>query len=81
MADTLLLAKNCDGVLVSVMLGYSRLGAVRLTQERLQSMDIRVLGAVINRAAAEFASDYYGRYKYSVDAASRDLVPIPLTVA
>ncbi len=81
MADTLLLAKGCDGVLVSVLLGFSRLGVVGLTQERLQSMDVRVLGAVINGAAAEFASDYYGRYKYSADAVSRDLVPIPLTVA
>ena len=81
MADTLLLAKACDGVILSVLLGFSRLGAVGLTHERFQKMGVRLLGAVVNGAAAEFVSNYYGRYKYtgSLDAANAD--PVPLSIA
>ncbi len=83
MADTLLLAKACDGVIFSVLLGLSRLGAIRLTQERFQTMGVRILGAVVNGAATEYASEYYGRYKYKYSSPPLiiDQAPVPLTVA
>ena len=83
MADTLLLAKACDGVILSVLLGFSRLGAVRLTQDRFQTMGVRLLGAVVNGAAAEFVSDYYGRYKYKYAGKLEieNAEPVPLTIA
>ena len=79
MADTLLLAKGCDGVLMSVLLGYSRLGAVEVTKSRLHSLDIRVLGAVVSGTSVPYAADYYGRHQSG--STGRDGAPVPLTVA
>ena len=79
-ADTLLLAKTADAALLSVLIGYSRIGAVGLSQDKLQSVGVRTLGAVVNGAAAAYASDYYGRYKYGAST-SADPVPIPLVHA
>ena len=82
MADTLLLAKASDGVVLSVLLGSSRLGAIGLTNEKLQSMAVRVLGAVVNGAESDYATEYYGRYKYSYgERTDKKPITIPVTVA
>ncbi len=82
MADTLLLAKATDGAVISVLLGTSRLGAIGLTHERLETMGVRVLGAVVNGAVAEYAneynSDYYGRSKFGSRLAALDSAPSPI---
>ncbi|MCS7046912.1 MAG: CpsD/CapB family tyrosine-protein kinase, partial [Gemmataceae bacterium] len=46
-ADSLLLAQHVDGVLMSVMRDVSRLPAIWTTQQRLHSLGIRTLGAVV----------------------------------
>ncbi len=81
MADTLLLAKAADAAMLSVLVGYSRLGAIALSQERLKSMGIPVLGAVVNGAAADYTADYYGRYKYDATTLKLEPAPVILTIA
>ncbi len=81
MADTLLLAKAADAAMLSVLVGYSRIGAIALSQERLKTMGIPVLGAVVNGAAAEYTADYYGRYKYDATTLKLEPAPVTLTVA
>ena len=81
MADSLLLAKSVDGAVLSVLQGVSRIGAVSLTFERLRSMGVRVLGAVVSGASAEYGSEYYSRYN-STPVARRDReAPITLSIA
>lgn len=60
-ADSLLLAERVDGVLFSVMRNVSRLPAVWAAQQRLQSLGIRTLGAVIigDQGKSYGAGSYY----------------------
>ncbi len=81
MADTLLLSKSVDCAILSVLQGFSRIGAVALAQDRLKSMGVLVLGAVVNGAAADYVGDYYGRYKYGAASNKNEADPIPLIIA
>jgi capsular exopolysaccharide synthesis family protein len=77
--DSLLLARGADGVVLSVLMGVSRLGSVAHTQERLASLGARVLGVVVSGARPE----YTGAYPYggSADRPESDPDPVPLTPA
>jgi Mrp family chromosome partitioning ATPase len=66
-ADTLLLAQHVDGVILSVLRDVSRLPAVHLAQQRLQSLGVNTLGAVVIGADNDLQS--LG-YKYAVQAGS-----------
>ena len=63
-AQTLLIGKQADAVILSVMHDHSRMPPVYAAHHRLSSLGIRVLGAVFHKAK----SDFYG-YGY---AGSRD---------
>src|SRR5262249_22255182 len=47
-SDSLLLARDADGVLLSVLLDVSRVASIAETRNRLQSVDANVLGVVVN---------------------------------
>jgi polysaccharide biosynthesis transport protein len=47
-SDSLLLARDADGVLLSVLLDVSRVASVAETRNRLQSIGANVLGVVVN---------------------------------
>ena len=45
-------------------------------------MAVRVLGAVVNGAESDYATEYYGRYKYSYgERTDKKPITIPVTVA
>src|SRR5206468_9229296 len=46
-ADALLLSQHVDGVIFSVLRDVSRLPAVHAAQQRLSSLGVRTLGAVV----------------------------------
>jgi capsular exopolysaccharide synthesis family protein len=66
-ADTLLLAQHVDGVIFSVLRDVSRLPAVHLAQQRLQSLGVNTLGAVVIGADNDLQS--LG-YSYAAQAGS-----------
>lgn len=59
-AQTLLIGKQADAVILSIMHDHSRMPPVYAAHHRLSSLGIRVLGAVFHKAK----SDFYG-YGYS----------------
>jgi capsular exopolysaccharide synthesis family protein len=75
--DTLLLTRGADGVVLSVLLGVSRLGSVAHSQEKLSSLGVRVLGVVVNGARTEYPEAYGNRYEYPETADET----VPLTRA
>jgi capsular exopolysaccharide synthesis family protein len=62
-ADSLLLAQHVDGVLFSVMRNVSTLPTVHRARQRLATLDVVLLGAVVNAAREEAAR--YGRRQYA----------------
>ncbi|HVS37521.1 MAG TPA: CpsD/CapB family tyrosine-protein kinase, partial [Gemmataceae bacterium] len=65
-ADALLIGEHADAVLLSVLRNVSRLPAVHAAQQRLESLSIRVLGAVVSGEGMEA----YGKVHYPSVAAS-----------
>ena len=65
-ADALLIGEHADAVLLSVLRNVSRLPAVHAAQQRLGSLGIRVLGAVVIGEGLEA----YGDIRYPSVAAS-----------
>ncbi len=65
-ADALLIGEHADAVLLSVLRNVSRLPAVHAAQQRLGSLGIRVLGAVVIGEGLEA----YGNIRYPSVAAS-----------
>jgi capsular exopolysaccharide synthesis family protein len=63
-ADALLIGEHADAVLLSVLRNVSRLPAVHAAQQRLTSLGIRVLGAVVIGEGM----DAYGRVRYPTKA-------------
>ena len=62
-SDSLLLARDADGVLLSVLLDVSRVSTVAETQERLQSVGANVIGVIVNGVATQsYRSPYYSEY-------------------
>lgn len=59
-ADTLLVGQYIDGVIYSVLRDVSRIPKVQAARERLRSLGVRVLGAVMTGVDSElYGSDYY----------------------
>jgi Mrp family chromosome partitioning ATPase len=66
-ADSLLLGKLVDGVLLSILRDVSRTPMVLSAQERLRMTGARILGAVVNGISS---STYSARYSYRKAPAS-----------
>jgi len=60
-SDSLLLARDVDGVLLSVLLDVSRVGSVGETRDRLRTVGANVLGVVVNGVATPFYRSAYAR--------------------
>jgi capsular exopolysaccharide synthesis family protein len=60
-ADALMMAQHVDGVLLSVLLGTSRLPLLDAARSRLQSVGAKVLGAVIADDPGETVVSEYAR--------------------
>jgi capsular exopolysaccharide synthesis family protein len=71
-AQTLLIGKQSDAVVMSIMHDHSRVPPVYAAHHRLTSLGIRVLGGVFHKARA----DYYG-YGYSGSRDYRYALPAP----
>jgi polysaccharide biosynthesis transport protein len=65
-ADALLIGEHADAVILSVLRNVSRLPAVHAAQQRLASLGIRVLGAVVIGEGMEA----YGQVRYPTKARS-----------
>ena len=77
-ADTLLLAREADGVVLSVLLGVSQVGHVAETAARLRAIGANLTGAVVNGVWHEA---YRASNRYGADAASgRPSEPAPAPV-
>jgi capsular exopolysaccharide synthesis family protein len=63
-ADAMLVARHVDGVLLSLMVDYSQVDRVNAACQKLASVDVPLLGAVVNGTRGE--SYAYG-YGYSPD--------------
>jgi polysaccharide biosynthesis transport protein len=59
-ADSLLLARHVDGVLLSLLHDVSRMGAVAEAKDRLAMVGTNVLGVVINGVNNEYYGPTYG---------------------
>ncbi|HVL11222.1 MAG TPA: hypothetical protein VM529_01565, partial [Gemmata sp.] len=71
-SDTLLLAREADGVVLSVLLGVSQVSRVSETVNRLQAVGARLSGVVVNNvrgSAAQHADAYRAKYYYQGSAA------------
>jgi len=63
-SDAMLLAREADGVVVSVLLGVSQIVRVAETINRLQAIGAPLAGVVVNNVQSEVYKRYMGRYKY-----------------
>jgi capsular exopolysaccharide synthesis family protein len=64
-SDTLLLAREADGVVLSVLLGVSQIGCVAETVDRLQAIGANLIGVVVNNAPSDtYRQGYRPRSKY-----------------
>lgn len=64
-ADTLLIAKHVDAAILSVLKDVSRTPKVTAAQDRLKSLGVRILGAVVScneQHSYKSAYHYYGTY-------------------
>ena len=61
-ADSLLISQHADAVLLSVFRGVSLMPAVRAGFARLESLGVRVLGAVVTGVAVDDFAESYGDY-------------------
>src|SRR5262249_26769584 len=60
-ADSLLIARHADGVILSILRDESRLPQVSAAQQRLAGLGARVLGAVVSGAEGDaYGFDYQG---------------------
>lgn len=71
MADALVLAKICDGVILAVRDGHTPMDILGAVSEKLLSIGARILGVVYNstetsRPGAQYGR-YYGRYIYGTE--------------
>lgn len=78
-ADALALARNVDGVLISVMQDLSRYGAVQTACQRLTMVGAKVLGVVVSGVTSQGGYYYYYYYdeRYSKPKAnSEPIAPV-----
>ncbi len=67
MADGLIIAQHVDAVLFSIFRDVSRKTKIAAASERLQSLGVRILGAVVTGAhGGRYGNDYYQQSPYSL---------------
>lgn len=84
MTDSLLLARNADGVILSALLGVTQVNSVAEMQTRLNSLGARILGVIVNGARSPYSLRYgygYGRYKPAGGDVPAAAGPVPLSPA
>jgi capsular exopolysaccharide synthesis family protein len=69
-SDAMLLAREADGVVVSVLLGVSQIVRVAETVNRLQAIGAPLAGVVVNNVQSEVYQRYMARSKYAYPAIS-----------
>lgn len=72
MADTLVLARVADGIVLTVRAGHTPVEVLARVGEKMDSMNIRILGCVYNSTeptpfGAQYGR-YYGKYVYGSDS-------------
>jgi succinoglycan biosynthesis transport protein ExoP len=67
-SDAMLLAREADGVVVSVLLGVSQIARVAETVNRLQAIGAELAGVVVNNVQSEVYRRYMSRAKYATPA-------------
>jgi len=65
-SDAMLLAREADGVVLSVLLGVSQIARVAETVSRLQAIGAELAGVVVNNVQSEIYHRYMSRSKYAV---------------
>jgi succinoglycan biosynthesis transport protein ExoP len=70
-SDTLMLAREADGVVVSVLVGVSQTARVAETVERLQTVGAEVAGVVVNNVRGGVYGYPY-RYARTADPAAEE---------
>jgi succinoglycan biosynthesis transport protein ExoP len=73
-SDTLLLAREADGVVLSVLLGVSRVSHVAETASRLRAVGAKLTGAVVNGV---WHKAYQTSYRYGAAGRSQAAEPSP----
>jgi polysaccharide biosynthesis transport protein len=64
-SDAMLLAREADGVVLSVLLGVSQIARVAETVNRLQAIGAELAGVVVNNVQNEVYRRYMARSKYA----------------
>jgi len=67
-SDAMLLAREVDGVVLSVLLGVSQIARVADTVNRLQAIGAELAGVVVNNVQSEVYRRYMYRSKYALPA-------------
>jgi len=67
-SDAMLLAREADGVVLSVLLGVSQISRVAETVNRLHAIGAELAGVVVNNVHSEIYHRYMARSKYAVAA-------------
>jgi Mrp family chromosome partitioning ATPase len=67
-SDAMLLAREADGVVLSVLLGVSQISRVAETVNRLQAIGAQLAGVVVNNVQSEVYRRYMSRAKYAAPA-------------
>ena len=67
-SDAMLLAREADGVVLSVLLGVSQIARVAETVNRLHAIGAELAGVVVNNVQSEVYRSYMSRSKYSAPA-------------
>ena len=65
-SDTMLLAREADGVILSVLLGVSQISRVAETVSRLHAVGAEIAGVVVNNVQSGISRRYGSRIKPSV---------------
>ena len=78
-SDALLIAREADAVLVSVLIGVSQTARVAATVGRLRAVGAEVAGVVVNNVPGEVARRYASRSKYLPPAPG--VTPPPVAAA
>jgi succinoglycan biosynthesis transport protein ExoP len=65
--DPLLIAQHADGVVFSFMREVTRMGAAKAAVDRLRSLNVLTLGAVVNGTRPSTYGYSYGKYTYPVN--------------
>jgi len=77
--DSLILGKHVDGVLLVARIGETSKGALLQTHRRLQAIDVRVFGCILNRVDTHredyryYTYYYTGKYQYGEKEAAAEV--------